>query len=201
MCWYLLRRSAAGSSTSLQHHQVYGWRCRHSIGSHRPKRQHRYVRLSLRLVYNVLVFWFRPWEGGQQLGPDHPEGWQCRAPSAIAYGGKMPYTPTELSIEEIKELHRNYAQSATWAVEAGFEWIELHFAHGYLVSSRSSLYQITHKTVEKGASFFSPIANQRTDQYGGSLENRARFLLEAIDAVRAVLPDRIPLTMRLGSDE
>jgi 2,4-dienoyl-CoA reductase-like NADH-dependent reductase (Old Yellow Enzyme family) len=53
----------------------------------------------------------------------------------------------------------------------------------------------------RGASFFSPIANKRTDQYGGSLENRARFLLEAIDAVRAAIPDHIPLTMRLGSDE
>jgi 2,4-dienoyl-CoA reductase-like NADH-dependent reductase (Old Yellow Enzyme family) len=62
--------------------------------------------------------------------------------------------------------------------------MELHFAHGYL-----------------GASFFSPLANQRTDEYGGSVRNRARFLLEALDAVREVWPERLPLTMRLGSDD
>jgi 2,4-dienoyl-CoA reductase-like NADH-dependent reductase (Old Yellow Enzyme family) len=73
-----------------------------------------------------------PWEGNHMLPPDHPKGWQTRAPSAIAYGGKMNHAPTELSVEEIKELHRAYAQSAKWAVEVGFEWIELHFAHGYL---------------------------------------------------------------------
>ena len=70
------------------------------------------------------------------------------------------------------------------ALDAGFKWIEMHFAHGYL-----------------GASFFSPIANHRTDQYGGSLENRVRFHLEALDAVRTVWPERLPLTMRLGSDD
>ena len=68
-------------------------------------------------------------------------------------------------------------------LEAGFEWLEMHFAHGYL-----------------GASFFSPLANQRTDEYGGSLENRIRFHREALDAVRAVWPERLPLTVRLGSD-
>ena len=64
------------------------------------------------------------------------------------------------------------------------EWLELHFAHGYL-----------------GASSFSPLANQRTDDYGGSLYNRLRFHLEAIDALRVVWPERLPLTMRLGSDD
>lgn len=66
----------------------------------------------------------------------------------------------------------------------GYEWLELHFAHGYL-----------------GASFYSPLANHRTDEYGGSLRNRARFLLEALDAVREVWPERLPLTARLGSDD
>ncbi|MFS2282077.1 hypothetical protein V2S04_14785 [Microbacterium sp. OR21] len=125
-----------------------------------------------------------PWEGGHMLAPDHPKGWQTKAPSAIAYGGDMPYAPEELTVAEIHDLYAAYAQSAAWAVEVGFEWIEMHYAHGYL-----------------GASFFSPLANQRTDQYGGSLENRARFHLEALDAVRAVIPERIPLTMRLGSDD
>ena len=108
-----------------------------------------------------------PWEGGHMLPPDHPKGWQTKAPSAIAYGGDMPYAPEALTVDEIHGVYASFAQSAKWAVEVGFEWIEMHYAHGYL-----------------GAEFFSPIANQRTDQYGGSLENRARFPLEIVRAVR-----------------
>jgi 2,4-dienoyl-CoA reductase-like NADH-dependent reductase (Old Yellow Enzyme family) len=126
----------------------------------------------------------KPWEGGEQLAPDHPEGWLVSGPSAIPYGGKYHYPVHELTKAEIKTLHQRYADAARRALDAGFEWLELHFAHGYL-----------------GASFFSPIANQRTDEYGGSVENRVRFHLEAIDAVRAVWPERLPLTMRLGSDD
>ncbi len=126
----------------------------------------------------------KPWEGGAQLPPDDPNGWQVRGPSALSYGGKYKYPVHELSVEEIKELHVAYARAAERAAAAGFEWLEMHFAHGYL-----------------GSSFFSPIANQRTDAYGGSLENRVRFHLEALDAVRAVWPERFPLTMRLGSDD
>lgn len=125
-----------------------------------------------------------PWEGGHMLPPEHEAGWETRAPSAIAYGGDMPYVPRALTVEEIAQLMQDYADTAARAVEAGYEWIEMHFAHGYL-----------------GSEFFSPLANQRTDQYGGSLENRTRFHLEALDAVRSVLPDRIPLTMRLGIDD
>jgi 2,4-dienoyl-CoA reductase-like NADH-dependent reductase (Old Yellow Enzyme family) len=126
----------------------------------------------------------KPWEGGAQLSPDHPDGWQVVGPSAVTYGGKYVYPVHELSREEIKTIHRRYAEAAARALSAGFEWLELHFAHGYL-----------------GSSFFSPLANRRTDEYGGSLENRLRFHLEAIDAVRAVWPERLPLTMRLGSDD
>ena len=127
----------------------------------------------------------KPWEGGLQLPADHPNGWQVRAPSAIPYGGqKYPYPVQELSVEEIKDLHKAYADAAHRAAEAGFEWLEMHFAHGYL-----------------GSSFFSPIANHRTDAYGGSLENRCRFHLEALDAVRETWPEKYPLTMRLGSDD
>ncbi len=126
----------------------------------------------------------KPWEGGAQLPPDHPQGWQVVGPSAIPYGGKYQYPVHALTREEIKAIHRAYAEAARRALDAGFEWLELHFAHGYL-----------------GASFFSPLANQRTDEYGGSVENRVRYHLEAIDAVRAVWPERLPLTMRLGSDD
>lgn len=126
----------------------------------------------------------KPWEGGAQLAPDHPNGWQVVGPSALPYGGKYKHPVHELSKDEIKAIHRSYARAARRAAEAGFEWLEMHFAHGYL-----------------GASFFSPIANKRTDEYGGSLENRVRFHTEALDAVREVWPERLPLTMRLGSDD
>ena len=126
----------------------------------------------------------KPWEGGAQLPADHPDGWQVVGPSALPYGGKYQYPVQALTREEIQAIHRSYARAAQRALDAGFEWLELHFAHGYL-----------------GASFFSPIANQRVDEYGGSVVNRARFHLEAIDAVRAVWPERYPLTMRLGSDD
>ncbi len=126
----------------------------------------------------------KPWHGKTQLPPDHPDGWQVRAPSAIPYGGRYTYPVHALTVEEIREIHQAYAQAARRALEAGFEWLEMHFAHGYL-----------------GASFFSPLANRRTDGYGGSLENRLRFHREALDAVRAVWPERLPLTMRLGSDD
>lgn len=126
----------------------------------------------------------KPWEGGQQLGPDHPQGWQVAGPSAVPYGGKYRHPVHALAREEIRALHRSYAEAARRAAEAGFEWLELHFAHGYL-----------------GASFLSPLANRRDDEYGGSLESRTRFHLEAIDAVRSVWPERYPLTARIGSDD
>ena len=127
----------------------------------------------------------KPWEGGTQIAPDDPMGWQVVGPSDVPYGcGKRPYPVHALTVDEIKALHRNYAEAARRSAEAGYQWLEMHFAHGYLA-----------------ASFFSPLANQRTDQYGGSLKNRARFLLEALDAVREVWPEEYPLTMRLGSDD
>ncbi len=104
-----------------------------------------------------------------------------RGPSAISYGGRYTYPVHALTRDEIKGIHQSYAHAAQRALEAGFEWLEMHFAHGYL-----------------GASFFSPLANRREDEYGGSLENRLRFHREALDAVWL---ERLPLTMRLGSDD
>ena len=130
----------------------------------------------------------KPWVAGglgTQLPPEHPEGWQVVGPSDVPYGfGKRPYPVHPLSVEEIRTIHRQYAEAAVRAHEAGYRWLEMHFAHGYL-----------------GASFYSPLANRRTDAYGGSLENRARFLLEALDAVREVWPEDLPLTARLGCDD
>lgn len=126
----------------------------------------------------------KPWHGGEQLPPDHPEGWQVSGPSNIPYGDHRKYPVHALSRSEIKGVQQAFANAARRAAEAGFQWLELHFAHGYL-----------------GASFFSPLANQRTDEYGGSLENRLRFHLETLDLVRKVWPEEFPLTMRLGSDD
>ena len=130
----------------------------------------------------------KPWvagELGRQLPADHEEGWQCVAPSEVPYGfGKREHPVHALTVEEIRDLQRSYQRAALRALDAGYEWVELHFAHGYLCSS-----------------FLSPLANRRTDAYGGSPENRARFLLETLEAVREVWPERLPLTMRLGSDD
>ncbi|MFP5449786.1 MAG: NADH:flavin oxidoreductase/NADH oxidase [Alphaproteobacteria bacterium] len=126
----------------------------------------------------------KPWEGKVQIPHDHPDGWQVRGPSTQPFGGRYPYPVHALERGEIAELHVAYAEAASRALDAGFEWLELHFAHGYL-----------------GASFFSPLANKRDDEYGGSLDNRLRFHREALDAVRKVWPERLPLTIRLGADD
>ena len=124
-----------------------------------------------------------PWDGYEQLPEDHPEGWEAIGPTDIPYGGKrFPRGPKYATKEDITRLVRDFARGAERALEAGFEWVEMHYAHGFL-----------------GANFLSPVANTRDDEYGGSPENRARFLVEAFDAVRAVWPERLPMTMRVGA--
>ena len=83
--------------------------------------------------------------------------------------------------EDIARVQRDFVSAAERARDVGFEWLQLHFAHGYL-----------------GQSFFSVHANQRDDEYGGSAENRGRFILETLRAVRKVWPENLPLTARLG---
>jgi 2,4-dienoyl-CoA reductase-like NADH-dependent reductase (Old Yellow Enzyme family) len=123
----------------------------------------------------------RPWEGDNHLAHDHPAAWQPIGPSPIAFGGSLPRIPHEMTLQEIARVRGDFVAAAVRARDVGFKWLVLHFAHGYLAQS-----------------FFSPLANQRTDEYGGSFENRARFLLETLAAVRAVWPDHLPLTARLG---
>lgn len=124
-----------------------------------------------------------PWDGYVQLPDDHPLGWEAIGPTDTPYGGKrFPRGAKYASKEDIARLVADFARGAERALEAGFEWVEMHYAHGFL-----------------GASFLSPVANTRDDEYGGSLENRARFLIEAFDAVRQVWPERLPLTMRVGA--
>lgn len=122
-----------------------------------------------------------PWEGDDHIADGDPRGWQTISPSAIAFGANLPKTPREMTLEDIARVRNDFVAAARRARDAGFEWLELHFAHGYL-----------------GQSFFSTHANQRTDQYGGSFDNRSRFLLETLAAVREVWPEHLPLTARFG---
>ncbi len=123
----------------------------------------------------------RPWEGDDHMPADHPQAWQPIAPSANAFGANLPREPRPMTRDDITRVRESFVSAAVRAKEAGFKWLVLHFAHGYL-----------------GQSFFSPLANRRTDEYGGSFENRARFLLETLASVREVWPENLPLTARLG---
>ena len=123
----------------------------------------------------------RPWEGDDHIVEGDARGWQTIAPSAIAFGGGLPKVPRAMDLDDIARVKQNFVDAAVRAREVGFEWLELHFAHGYLAQS-----------------FFSAHSNQRDDIYGGSLENRSRFLLETLKAVRAVWPEHLPLTIRFG---
>jgi len=123
----------------------------------------------------------RPWEGDDHIAEGDPRGWQTIAPSAIAFGGGLGKVPRAMTLDDIARVRQDFVDAAVRAREVGFEWLELHFAHGYL-----------------GQSFFSEHSNQRDDIYGGSLENRSRFLLETLAAVREVWPEHLPLTIRFG---
>ncbi|WP_296806245.1 NADH:flavin oxidoreductase/NADH oxidase [Thiocapsa sp.] len=123
----------------------------------------------------------RPWEGDDHIAESDARGWQPIAPSAIAYGANLPRVPKAMTLDDIARVRSDFKAAARRARDAGFRWLELHFAHGYL-----------------GQSFFSTHSNQRDDAYGGSLENRCRFLLETLGAVREVWPENLPLTARFG---
>jgi len=122
-----------------------------------------------------------PWEGSRPLEKDDPRAWEPVAPSARPYLPGSSRIPRELTRQEILGIQEDFAKAARRAAQAGFEWLELHFAHGFLAQS-----------------FLSRQANVRTDAYGGALENRARFLIETVSAVRKAWPEDLPLTIRLG---
>jgi 2,4-dienoyl-CoA reductase-like NADH-dependent reductase (Old Yellow Enzyme family) len=122
-----------------------------------------------------------PWEGDDHITAGDSRAWQPIAPSAIAFGGDLARVPTEMTIDDIKRVQGDFVAAAIRAKEAGFEWLEMHFAHGYLAQS-----------------FTSKHSNVRTDAYGGSDENRARFTRDTLAAVRNVWPENLPLTARFG---
>ncbi|UPG88910.1 NADH:flavin oxidoreductase/NADH oxidase [Luteibacter aegosomaticola] len=123
----------------------------------------------------------KPWEGDDHIDATDPRAWETIAPSAIAFGKGLPRVPRAMTLDDIARVKADFVAAAKRARAAGFEWLELHFAHGYLAQS-----------------FFSAHSNQRDDIYGGSAENRGRFLLETLAAVRAVWPENLPLTARFG---
>ena len=126
----------------------------------------------------------RPWEGDDHIPEGEPNAWTTIAPSPLAFGGILDRVPHEMSLDEIARVQADTVNAVIRARDLGFEWLELHMAHGYLAQN-----------------FFSPISNHRTDQYGGSAENRARYLFETLVAIRAVWPQDRPLTVRLGAIE
>ncbi|MCW2223674.1 NADPH2 dehydrogenase [Bradyrhizobium japonicum] len=124
----------------------------------------------------------RPWDGGQLI-PQSEGGWQTVAPSALPHK-EGEAAPLALDAAGLKRIRDAFVDSARRAARLGIDAIELHGAHGYLMHQ-----------------FLSPISNRRTDEYGGSLENRMRFPLEIYDAVRAVFPHDKPVGMRVSSTD
>ncbi|AOS65030.1 NADH:flavin oxidoreductase/NADH oxidase [Actinoalloteichus hymeniacidonis] len=122
-----------------------------------------------------------PWRGSRPV-PEADGGWPTVGPSTEPFADHP--VPHELTTDEIQQLVRDFAASAQRALAAGFQVVEIHGAHGYLINS-----------------FLSPVANHRTDAYGGSFENRLRFPLEIVDAVRAVWPADLPVFFRTSATD
>ncbi len=124
----------------------------------------------------------KPWVGSSKLSPE--EGaWVPVAPSAIVYSDKYPF-PHALSKEGIRGVVEAFANAARRALEAGFRVLEIHSAHGYLIHE-----------------FYSPLSNQRTDEYGGSFENRTRLAREIVSAIRKQWPEHLPLFIRISATD
>ncbi|MBO9657803.1 MAG: NADPH dehydrogenase NamA [Chitinophagaceae bacterium] len=124
----------------------------------------------------------RPWDGNQQI-KEGDNSWQPVAPSAIPFR-ESDIAPSPLSVADIRELVDQFRKAAARSLKAGFKVIEIHAAHGYLIHQ-----------------FLSPFSNSREDQYGGSFENRIRFLLEIIEAVQTVWPANLPLFVRVSATD
>jgi 2,4-dienoyl-CoA reductase-like NADH-dependent reductase (Old Yellow Enzyme family) len=123
-----------------------------------------------------------PWQGGAQLAPEQG-GWQTLAPSSKPFRPE-DRAPVALSLAQIQQVKEDFVKAAKRALEAGFKVIEVHGAHGYLLHE-----------------FYSPLSNERTDDYGGSRDNRCRLLVEVVESVRAVLPEGFPLFVRISSTD
>lgn len=123
-----------------------------------------------------------PWQGGAGLTPEQG-GWQPVGPSPIAFDANA-IVPTEATHADLEQIVEAFVATTRRALAAGFRLIEVHAAHGYLLHE-----------------FLSPLSNRRSDAFGGSLENRMRFPLEVVRAVRAAVPDELPLFVRISASE
>ena len=127
---------------------------------------------------------WRPWEGKSGQVSDEQGGWLPAGPSALAFQPEKERVPHALGRQEIAGIVDAFAVAARRALGAGYRWLELHGAHGYLAHE-----------------FMSPLSNRRTDEYGGTFENRIRLALEITRAVRAVWPENLPLTWRISATD
>ena len=123
----------------------------------------------------------RPWEGDRYLDLDEG-GWKPFAPSPLPFGDTP--SPAEMTGVDMAKAQSDFVAAAKRAVGAGFQVMELHAAHGYLLHE-----------------FLSPFSNQRVDRYGGSFENRIRFVMEVVDALRGAVPDSMPLLVRVSASD
>jgi len=128
-----------------------------------------------------------PWKVGnrhdKQDVTDEEGGWEIVGPSPVPFS-PTSRVPHELTVSEIKEIQQKFVDATKRALTAGFKYLEIHSAHGYLLHS-----------------FFSPLSNFRTDHYGGSFENRVRMLGETVEAVRAAWPQHLPLSVRISASD
>jgi 2,4-dienoyl-CoA reductase-like NADH-dependent reductase (Old Yellow Enzyme family) len=123
-----------------------------------------------------------PWNGGKALTASE-DAWETQAPSALPFlDGDL--APKAMSQEDIREVTRAFQTAAIRALKAGFQILEIHAAHGYLIHE-----------------FLSPLTNKRTDEYGGNFENRTRFLLEVYKAIREVVPEELPVFVRISATD
>ncbi|WP_026309097.1 NADH:flavin oxidoreductase/NADH oxidase [Spirosoma spitsbergense] len=125
----------------------------------------------------------RPWEGGNLILPTDDRGWQTVGPSALSFQGTGP-EPIALTAEGIEKVLTDFQMAAQRALTAGFQVVEIHAAHGYLLHE-----------------FLSPLSNQRTDDYGGSFANRVRLLLDVVGQVQTVWPSELPLFVRISATD
>jgi 2,4-dienoyl-CoA reductase-like NADH-dependent reductase (Old Yellow Enzyme family) len=147
-------------------------------------RRHSPIRLALQLAHAGRKASSRaPWDGGAQIPLGEPGSWRAVAPSAVPHSAGED-TPAALDAAGLQKVRDDFARTARRAERLGFEAVEVHAAHGYL------LHQ-----------FLSPIANKRSDEYGGSLENRMRFPLEVFEIVRAAFPAAKPVWARISATD
>src|SRR5690606_6894794 len=122
------------------------------------------------------------WEGIDM--PLEEGAWELISASPQQYLEGISQWSRAMTRDDMRRVLNDFVQSTIWAAEAGFDWLELHCAHGYLLSS-----------------FISPLTNHRTDEYGGSLENRVRYPLEVFEAIRKVWPDDKPISVRISAHD